>query len=95
LNVALLRADSGFSDRFFLNDLDRRNMHYLISLRLNQPLQSALADETGWWVLDDGIELIALIIKRPVGRSHGGLWVFVKRSMHVPMMPKTSNFYYR
>jgi hypothetical protein len=52
LNVALLRADSGFSDRFFLNDLDRRNMHYLISLRLNQPLQSALADETGWWVLE-------------------------------------------
>lgn len=39
--VALLRADSGFSDQAFLIDLDRRAMHYLIALRLNQPLQRA------------------------------------------------------
>ena len=44
--VALLRADSGFSDQVFLNDLDQRNTHYLIALRLNQPLQSALVDNT-------------------------------------------------
>ncbi|SEM97181.1 transposase [Nitrosomonas marina] len=35
--VALLRADSGFSGQAFLNDLDRRDMHYLIALWLNQP----------------------------------------------------------
>ena len=54
--VALLRADSGFCERTFLDDLDRRGMHYLIALRLNQPLQRVLVDETGWWKLDDGID---------------------------------------
>ena len=46
--VTLLRADSGFSDQAFLDNLDRRDMHYLIALRLNQPLQRALVDQTGW-----------------------------------------------
>ena len=63
--VALLRADSGFCDRAFLDDLDRRGMHYLIALRLNQPLQRALVDETGWWKLDDGIELIGFEYQAP------------------------------
>ncbi|WP_143074328.1 transposase [Nitrosomonas sp. Nm166] len=47
--VALLRADSGFSEHVFLDDLDQRSMHYLIALRLNQPLQRALVEETNWW----------------------------------------------
>lgn len=40
-------------------------MHYLIALWLNQPLQRALVDETGWWVLDDGIELITFDYQTP------------------------------
>ena len=40
-------------------------MHYLIALRLNQPLQRELVDETGWWKLDDGIELIRLDYQAP------------------------------
>jgi len=63
--VTLLRADSGFSDQAFLNDLDQRDMHYLIALRLNQPLQRALVDETDWWVLEDGIELMAFDYQAP------------------------------
>ena len=63
--VALLRADSGFSERAFLDDLDRRGMHYLIALRLNQPLQRALVDETGWWKLDEGIELVRFDYQAP------------------------------
>jgi hypothetical protein len=35
--VALLRADSGFSDDAFLSDLDQRGIHYLVALKLNQP----------------------------------------------------------
>ncbi|SDY84782.1 IS1380 family transposase [Nitrosomonas halophila] len=63
--VALLRADSGFSDAAFLNDLDQRSTHYLIALKLNQPLQNALVDQTGWWVLDEGIEVIAFDYQAP------------------------------
>lgn len=62
--VALLRADSGFGDSAFLDHLDEQQMHYVIALRQNQPLQRALVDADGWWVLHDehgqpveGIEL--------------------------------------
>lgn len=40
--VCLLRADSGFSDSAFLDSLEERQMHYVIALRQNQPLQRAL-----------------------------------------------------
>lgn len=63
--VALLRADSGFSDQAFLNELDQRCMHYLIALRLNQPLQRALVDQKDWWVLDDGLEIVAFDYQAP------------------------------
>ena len=63
-HVSLLRADSGFSDSVFLEHLDDQQMHYVIALRQNQPLQRALVDAAGWWVLQDengkaveGIEL--------------------------------------
>jgi hypothetical protein len=62
--VALLRADIGFSDTAFLEDLKRQNLHYIIALRQNQPMQRALLDAQGWWPLCDeqghrveGIEL--------------------------------------
>ena len=63
--MALLRADSGFCDVDFLEDLEERKMHYVIALRQTQPLQRALINNTqGWWPLRDdkgalipGIEL--------------------------------------
>ena len=62
--VCLLRADSGFCDSAFLDDLEERQMHYVIALRQNQPLQRALVDVKDWWALHDeagkpvpGIEL--------------------------------------
>ena len=66
-HVSLLRADSGFSDSAFLDQLDRQQMHHIIALRQNQPLQRALVNAQGWWVLHDaqgkpveGIELTRL-----------------------------------
>ena len=62
--VSLLRADSGFSDSAFLDDLDQRQIHPIIAQRQNQPVQRALVGAQGWWVLHDeegkpveGIEL--------------------------------------
>ena len=43
--VALLRADSGFADNAFLDDLEARKMHYVIALRQTQPLQRALVTQ--------------------------------------------------
>ena len=42
--VALLRADSGFCDSAFLDHLDQQQLHYIIALRQNQPLQRALVE---------------------------------------------------
>lgn len=63
-HVSLLRADSGFCDSAFLDHLDQQPLHYMIALRQNQPLQRALVNAGGWWVLLDeqgkpvqGIEL--------------------------------------
>lgn len=48
--VSLLRADSGFSDSVFIDYLDEQQLHHIIALRQNEPLQRALV----WWVLQDG-----------------------------------------
>ena len=62
--VSLLRADSGFCDSAFLDHLDQQQLHHIIALRQNQPLQRALVNAKGWWGLQDergkpveGIEL--------------------------------------
>lgn len=66
--VALLRADSGFSENAFVDCLEAQALHYTIALRQTQPLQRALVDAAqnghGWWPLKDdqgkvvaGIEL--------------------------------------
>ena len=52
-HVSLLRADSGFSDSAFLDHLDQQQLHHIIALRQNQPLQRALVNAEGWWVLHD------------------------------------------
>ncbi len=63
--VALLRADSGFGDSAFLQELEAKPLPYIIALRLNQPLQRALVDQRGWWTLDDGIELVSFDYRAP------------------------------
>jgi hypothetical protein len=57
--VGLVRADSGFCEHGFLSDLESRHLPYIIALKLTQPLQRALASVSGWWQLDEGIQLCA------------------------------------
>jgi Transposase DDE domain group 1 len=63
--VALVRADSGFCSNGFLEVLENKQLHYIVALRLNQPLQRALVDECTWWKLDDGIELCSFFYQAP------------------------------
>ncbi|MHB8254122.1 MAG: transposase [Acidiferrobacter sp.] len=48
--IALLRADNGFCDQAFLQKLEQKELHHVIALRLNQPLQRALVESPGWWM---------------------------------------------
>lgn len=63
--VALVRADSGFSEAGFLDHLEQKTLPYIIALKLNAPLQRALVDAQGWWTLDDGIELVSIDYQAP------------------------------
>lgn len=56
-HVALVRADSGFSADAVLKALENQRIHYIVALRMMQPLQRALVDQFDWWKLDEGIEL--------------------------------------
>ena len=63
--VALLRADSGFCDQAFLQKLEQKELHHIIAMRLNQPLQRVLVEASGWWMLDDGIDLVSITYQAP------------------------------
>ena len=63
--VSLLRADSGFCDNAFLEELEQKKLHHIIALRLNQPVQRALVNQHAWWTLDDGIELASFDYQAP------------------------------
>lgn len=51
--VGLLRADSGFSDKGFLEHLERNKTPYTVAMRLVRPLQHALVNAR-WWPLQGG-----------------------------------------
>ena len=63
--VGLLRADSGFCEESFLQELEQKALSYIIALRLNQPLQRALVNQRDWWILDKGIELTSFEYQAP------------------------------
>lgn len=63
--VGLLRADSGFSDDAFLRDLEQRKIPFPVAATLQQPLQRALVAQTGWWSLDEGIDLVGFDYQGP------------------------------
>ncbi|MEQ1600971.1 MAG: transposase [Methylophilaceae bacterium] len=49
MNTFLWRADSGFGDSAFLDHLDQQQLHHVIALCENPPLQRALVSADGWW----------------------------------------------
>lgn len=63
--VSLLRADSGFSDNSFLDHLEEQGLNYIIALKQHAPLQKALIDAQGWWLIDEGIDLVSFEYQAP------------------------------
>jgi hypothetical protein len=50
--VGLLRADSGFCDKAFLEHLEQGKSDYTVAMRLVRPLQHALV-HARWWPLQE------------------------------------------
>lgn len=51
--VGLLRADSGFCEKAFLDHLEHSKTSYTVAMRLVRPLQHALVNAR-WWPLQEG-----------------------------------------
>lgn len=43
----------------------QKKLSHVIALRLNPPLQRALVESSGWWMLDDGIDLVSVTYQAP------------------------------
>lgn len=80
--VGLLRADSGFSDAAFLTLLEYKKLPYIVALKLNQPLQRALASAQSWWQLDTGIQLVSFYYQ-PDAWSQPRRVVGIRQSIHL------------
>ncbi len=55
--VGLLRADSGFFDEAVMNFLQGRQIAFIISARLTQPLQQAMVSQCQFWAIAPGLEM--------------------------------------
>ena len=55
--VGLLRADSGFFDDAVMNFLHARQIAYIISARLTQPLQQRVVSQCQFWAIAPGLEV--------------------------------------
>jgi hypothetical protein len=55
--VGLLRADSGFYNQTFLSELENKEIQYVISAKMTQPIQRKLYQHQQWWALETGLEV--------------------------------------
>lgn len=63
--VGLVRADSGFAEASFMQKLEAQNTDYIITLKLNQPLQRALMRASTWVGLEKGLDLVSIDYQAP------------------------------
>lgn len=85
--VGLFRADSGFYDKRVFNYLERKNINYIIAVRLHRPLQQKLASHKVWLKLGDGIEIAQSTYQSPTWDQERRI-VMVRQ--YIPYRPKAT-----
>lgn len=63
--IGLVRADSGFAEAGFMQKLEANKTPYIITLKLNQPLQRALMRASTWVRLEKGLDLVSIEYQAP------------------------------
>jgi hypothetical protein len=64
-----LRADSGFFNAEFLDELERRGLPYAIAARMVPHLKRAIVDVRQWTPLESGLEAAELLFSTPSWRA--------------------------
>jgi Transposase DDE domain. len=57
IKIGLIRADSGFYADKFLRYFERREINYIVSVKLYKPIRDMLEGLSGWINLKDGIQI--------------------------------------
>lgn len=55
--VGLIRADAGFYAGEFIDNLESRPIHYIISAKMTPPLKHRIAEQKQWLNIDPGIDV--------------------------------------
>ena len=54
--IGLLRADSGFFEGNFIQDLEDKILNYIIAVKMNRLVKTKIYETKNWTKIDDGIE---------------------------------------
>ncbi|MBP6058830.1 MAG: hypothetical protein KA524_10540 [Nitrosomonas sp.] len=65
-----------------------------MTLQLNQPLQRTLVGQKSWWVLDDGLEIVAFDYQTPSWNRPRRVVDIRQKIDESPDMLKANNFLY-
>lgn len=64
--VGLVRLDSGFYDQEVFDELERRDLSYIVAARFYRPIQRAISRQRTWLRLDEGVEVAETVYQSPV-----------------------------
>ncbi len=71
-HIGLLRADSGFFDGDFFDDLETKSLDYIIATRMNKIIKEKIEAVRGWIKVDGGIECAEF-------QYQAGVWLHPRR----------------
>ena len=83
----MFRADSGCYDKKVFNYLERKNINYIIAVRLHRPLQQKVAAYKTWMKIDSGIEIAESTYQSPAWDKERKI-VMVRQ--YIPSRPKAT-----
>jgi hypothetical protein len=85
--IGLFRADSGFYDKKVFNYLERKDINYIVAVRLYAPVQHLIAYHKTWMLLSDGVEIAESQYQSPFWDKPRRI-IMVRQ--HLPARPKAT-----
>lgn len=85
--IGLFRADSGFYDKKVFNYLERKEIEYIVAVRLYAPVQQLIAGHPTWLQISEGVEIAESSYQSPFWDKPRRI-VMVRQ--YLPMRPKAT-----
>ncbi len=85
VRLYVIRADSGFFEPEFLEDLESRALPYAIAVRMTKPIQLQAAAIRSWRSFGHGLEVGEMATPHRAGGRRVGWWWCARRFASAPM----------